>query len=100
MPDTSARSKKHVHGYMRVMGKFSYIWKCRDPHCTHFIHQSQEHYLITRATYCFNCQKQFVIDEETVEECEEQMMCLECRRPDTTDYASIAEIREKQLKKD
>jgi hypothetical protein len=69
--------KKHVHRYFRSHGKHVSVWKCSDMHCPHYVHYSQSYVLISRASICWGCGREFPLDEDALEE--DMPRCIECR---------------------
>jgi hypothetical protein len=74
------RPPKHVHKYVKVSSKFSFIWKCADPMCKHFVYGAQEYIVIGRASICWSCDNLFTLTNEAMKD--ETPRCDECRAGD------------------
>jgi hypothetical protein len=70
-------SPKHTHHYFKVIGKFTFVWKCADPDCKHFVYGSQEYIVLGRNSYCWNCKKKFEMTETAMQE--DMPRCAPCR---------------------
>lgn len=82
---------KHIHKYIRTSGKFTYVWKCGDPYCKHYIHGSQAYTIIGRISQCWGCGKPFPLAPDF--EKDEMPLCPACENPD---IAPIAEVMQKE----
>lgn len=61
---------KHVHIYVRYKRG---LYKCNDPHCTHF---ADREFLVGKATLCSKCGSEFVLTREDLKR--KAPLCLNC----------------------
>lgn len=68
---------KHTHQYTKVTGKFTFVWKCADPDCKHFVYGAQEYIVLGRASICWECRQKFTMDEDSMQE--DMPRCIDCK---------------------
>jgi hypothetical protein len=80
--------KKHIHKYMRrVTGKIGEVWTCGFG-CGHYLPKHLEWMIDGRQSICWECDKEFRIDDGAKQDCLENMeegigllKCINCRAP-------------------
>jgi hypothetical protein len=75
--------KRHVHKYIRTQLRFALVWRCADPECTHFMPPHQEGLMDGRASFCWQCSQQFILDTDALKE--DMPRCPLCRMPEIVD---------------
>lgn len=68
----STGSKRHTHKYMKV----KQVWCCALPDCTHFMPRNMPMSVTGKASICWNCGEEFILDERSMKE--ERPICFEC----------------------
>ncbi len=76
--------KRHVHKYIRTQLRFAVVWRCADPECTHFMPPHQEGLMEGRASFCWGCGEQFILDLDALQE--EMPRCVTCRTPAIAEF--------------
>lgn len=72
------RKQPHVHKYERMQFTYSHkTWACRQPDCMHYIPGYLAHTAEGRYSLCWDCEKQFRLDEEAMKE--DRPRCADCR---------------------
>jgi hypothetical protein len=77
-----ARGKKHIHKYHRLQLQFDKLWVCARPDCTHYMPKHMEQMLIGKASICWSCGGDLILDAETMKL--DRPICFACANPEIT----------------
>jgi hypothetical protein len=74
----NTKAKRHVHKYYRARpNKYSdFLWACAIPDCTHHMPKHMEHLLHGKATICWGCGEQMILDERAYKM--DKPICMDC----------------------
>ena len=61
---------RHVHTYVKYKRG---LYKCNDPHCTHF---ADREFLVGKASLCTVCGQEFILSRESLKR--KNPRCLDC----------------------
>lgn len=74
----ATKAKRHVHKYQRITFTFgSKVWACRLPDCNHYMPRHLEATVEGKATICWQCGNDFVLDRDAM--LEDSPRCPKCR---------------------
>ena len=69
-------AKKHIHKYHRITLGYGKVWSCAIPECNHFMPRNMSARVIGKASICWNCGEQFVLDEHNMKD--DRPVCIKC----------------------
>jgi hypothetical protein len=79
----AVKSKRHIHKYHKVNAAFVKLWACALPDCNHHMPKHLEEFVLGKASICWNCDAQMVIDEESYKM--DKPFCINCLHPASSD---------------
>lgn len=80
-------AEKHIHKYHRIPSKYHTVWSCADSHCSHFMPPHLEHLVLGRASICWECGREMVLDEISMQS--NNPTCIDCRFAAIDDSAFV-----------
>ena len=86
-------SKRHTHKYQKIDLSFVKTWACALPDCTHYMPKHMERMVEGKASICWECEKEFVLDRIALTM--DRPTCLECRNPLNIDDTLMELLRDK-----
>jgi hypothetical protein len=73
-------ASKHVHKYHHIFpGNGPKLWSCALPGCSHHMPRHYENTLVGKFSICWGCNKQFILDESSMEM--DKPICSNCLHP-------------------
>lgn len=69
-------AKKHIHKYHKITLGYGRVWSCAIPECSHFMPRNMEARVIGKASLCWSCGNQFVLDENNMKQ--DRPVCVNC----------------------
>ena len=61
-----AKGRKHIHKYHRIASGSYHVWACAFPDCNHFMPVNMAAMIPGKASVCYACFKQFILDDENM----------------------------------
>jgi hypothetical protein len=71
------KDRHEVHKYHRVDLKFTKVWACALPKCRHHMPEYLTPMLLGKASICWNCDAEFILDDENMKD--SRPCCMSCK---------------------
>jgi ribosomal protein S27AE len=71
--------KKHIHKYHKISLNTVMVWACALPNCSHYMPKHLDGMVLGKASYCWNCGNQMVLDSNNIEM--DKPICINCAHP-------------------
>lgn len=85
----NTKAKRHVHKYNRIFMSGTPLWACALPTCNHYMPKHMEMMVEGKMSICWDCGKEFILDEENMMVDKPNCGCVVRKKTDTEKMAEI-----------
>lgn len=86
----ATKSKRHTHKYHRIDIAGTKVWACALGDCMHYMPKHMESLVNGKNSYCWNCNKQMVLDNENMKM--DMPTCFICRNPELSEDKMLEKL--------